>query len=91
MYTLTTYNKWQHWDPILATAAVSILNTYVVNDDQLYLNSLDIYALCIVHEQNSVVVRHERTNHTCVIACVLYSTQCDVHMCALLVIIVVCH
>ena len=89
MCTLTTYNRCQHWDPIHA-AAVSILKTYVVNNDQQYLNSLDVYALCIVHEQNSFMVRHERTNYACVIAFVPYSTQCDVCV-YLLVITVICH
>ena len=43
---LTTNNKHQHWDSILA--AVSVLNMYVVHD----LNSLDAYTLCMVHEQD---------------------------------------
>ena len=50
-------------------AAVSILNTYAVND----LNSLNPYTSCTVHEQNSGMARHERTNYMCDIACVLYS------------------
>ena len=47
------------WDPI--HAAVSILNTYVVLD----LNGLDAYTLCTLHEQDSVVARHEKINYTC--------------------------
>ena len=65
MYTLTTYNKFQSWDPMLAAAAMSVL--HVIHDDQLYLNGLDAYTLCAVHEQNSVVARHKRTNHTCAV------------------------
>ena len=57
MYTLTTYKR-QRWDPILA--AVSVLNTYIIHDDQLCLNGLDTYALCTVHEQDSVVAKHKR-------------------------------
>ena len=71
MYTLTTNSKHQHWDLILA--AVSILNAYVVH----YLNGLNAYTLCTVLEQDSVVVRHERTNYTCAIARMLY-TACNV-------------
>ena len=62
------YNKCQYWDPILT--AVSVLNMYVDDD----LNSLDTYTWCIVHEHDSVVVKNERTNYICGIACVLYST-----------------
>ena len=62
MCTLTTYNERQHWDPI--PAAVSVLNTY----------HLDAYTLCAVHEQDSVVARHKRTNYMHAIALVLYST-----------------
>ena len=51
-------------------AVVIVLNTYVVHDS----NSLNAYTLCTVHEQDSVVVRHKRTNYTCSIALVLYST-----------------
>ena len=65
MYTLTTNNKHQHWDPIIA--AVSVLNMYVVH----YLNGLDAFTLCTVHEQDSVVARHERTNYTHAIACIM--------------------
>ena len=50
VYTLTTY-KCQHWDSILA--ALSVLNTYIIHDDQLCLNGLDTYVLCTVHEQDS--------------------------------------
>ena len=71
MYILTTNSKHQHWDLILA--AVSILNAYVVH----YLNGLNAYTLCTVLEQDSVVVRHERTNYTCAIARMLY-TACNV-------------
>ena len=70
MYTLTIYNKCQHCDPILAV--VSVLNTYIAHEDQLYLNGFDI--LCTVHEQDSVVVRLERTSYLCAIACILCST-----------------
>ena len=49
--------------------AASVLNTYVVHD----LNGLDAYTSHTVHEQDSVVVRQERANYTCAIACVLYS------------------
>ena len=51
-------------------AAEAVLNMSAVND----LNKLDIYTLCIEYEQDSVVVRHERTNYTHAIACMLYST-----------------
>ena len=51
-------------------AAVTVLNTYNVHD----LNSLDTYSSCTVHEQDSVVARHERTNYTHAIACMQYST-----------------
>ena len=44
--------------------AVSVLKMYIVHD----LNSLDAYTLCIVHEQDVVVVRHKRTNYKCAIA-----------------------
>ena len=54
-------------------AVVSILNTYVAHD----LNNLDTYTLHIAHEQDSVVVRYERTNYTCAIARVLHSMQYD--------------
>ena len=40
-------------------AAMAALNVYVVHD----LNSLDTYTLCTVHEQDSVVARHERKNY----------------------------
>ena len=40
----------------------------MVND----LNGLDTYTLCTVHEQDSVVARHKRTNYMHTIACVLY-------------------
>ena len=39
-------------------AAVSVLNTHIVHD----LNGLDTYTLCTLHERDSVVARHERTN-----------------------------
>ena len=61
-------NKHQRWDPILTS--VSVLNTYVVHD----LNGLDAYILCIVHEQDSVVAMHKRTNYMNATAHVLYST-----------------
>ena len=54
MYTLTTNNKHQCWDLILA--AVALLNTHVVHD----LNCLDASTSCTVHEQDSVGARHER-------------------------------
>ena len=50
-------------------AVVSVLNTYIVHDDQLYLNGLDAFTLCTVYKQGSVVVRHETTNYTCDIVC----------------------
>ena len=65
MYTLTTNNKHQCYDSI--HAAVSILNTYIAND----LNGLDTYTLCTVHEHDSVVASHERTNYTRDIACTI--------------------
>ena len=43
---------------------------YVVRD----LNGFDAYNLCTVHEQESMVVRHERTNYTHAIAHMLYGT-----------------
>ena len=42
--------------PILA--AVSILNTYVAHD----LNGLGTYNPFTVHEQDTIVARHKRTN-----------------------------
>ena len=68
MYTPTNINKCQYLDPILAD--MFVLNMYVVRD----LNGLDAYTSCTEHEQDSVVVRHERTNHTIVTASVPYST-----------------
>ena len=51
--------------------AVAVLNMYIVHD----LNDLDTYTLCTVllsvHEQVSVMARHERKNYTCGIAHVL--------------------
>ena len=67
MCTLTTNNKCQHWDLIHATA--SVLNMYVVHD----LGVLDAYTACTVHKLDSVVVKHKKTNYTCVTARVLYS------------------
>ena len=55
--------------------AVSILNMYVVHD----LNGLDTYTLCTVHEQDSVVVRHKRTNYTHAIAHMLYTASNMIH------------
>ena len=52
-------------------AAVTVLNTYNVHDLN---NSLDTYSSFTVHEQDSVVARHERTNYTHAIACMQYST-----------------
>ena len=66
-HTLTIINASSYWYPIFA--AVSILIMYVVHD----LNSLDAYTSCTVHEQDSVVARHERTNYICGITCMLYS------------------
>ena len=51
-------------------ASVAVINTSVVHD----LNNLDAYTLCIEYEQDSVVARHERTNYTHAIVCMLYST-----------------
>ena len=70
MYTPTTNNKHQHWDSILAAVFLIVLNKYVVHD----LNSFNAYTFCTVHEQDSVVVRHERTNYMHAIALMLYST-----------------
>ena len=67
MYILTTDNKCQHWDTIFA--AVSALNTYIVHD----LNGLDAYTLFTVHEQDSMVIGHERTTYTHATAHMLYS------------------
>ena len=78
MYTLTAYIMCQCWNLILVS--VSVLNTYVVHDDQLYLNNLDVYTLCTVHLQDSVVARHLRTNYMHAIACVLYSMQHDMYI-----------
>ena len=52
---------------------MAILNTNTVHD----LNGLDAYTLCTMHEQDSVVARHERTNYMRVIAHMLYSTLRD--------------
>ena len=60
-------------EPNTTTAAVSALNMYIVNDDQLYLNSLDAYTSCIVHKQDSVVGRHKIKIYTRAIARMLYS------------------
>ena len=68
MYTPTNINECQHLDPILVD--MSVLNMYVVCD----LNGLDAYTSCTVHEQDSVVTRHERTNYTIATASVPYST-----------------
>ena len=59
MYTLTTNIQCKRWDSILA--AVSISNMYVVHN----LNCLDTYTSCTVHVEDSVVVRHKRTNYMC--------------------------
>ena len=72
MYTLTTNCKRQCWDPIVVAA--SVLYTYVDHD---LMNSLDPYTLGTKHEQDLVMVRHERANYTCAIARVLYSTYHD--------------
>ena len=48
--------------------AVTTLNTYIVHD----LNGFDSYTSCTMHEQDSVVTRHRKTNYTHVIACMLY-------------------
>ena len=90
MYTLSTYNKHQHWDPILA--AVSVFNTYVVYDDQLYLNNLHACTLCTGDDQDIAVVRHERTNyvHTCYCShAAIQHITC--YMCTLLRIKVACY
>ena len=52
---------------------MAILNTNTVHD----LNGLDAYTLLTMHEDDSVVARHERTNYTFVIAHMLYSTLRD--------------
>ena len=56
-------------------AAVAILNTNTVHD----LNGLECghYTLHTMHEQDSVVARHERTNYMRVIAHMLYSMLRD--------------
>ena len=54
--------------------AVAILNTYIVHD----LNSLDAYTLHTVHEQDSMVVRHERKT-TCVLLLVCYTAHNVIH------------
>ena len=72
MYTLTTYNIHQGWDPILA--AMSVLITYIFHYNQLYLKGLDTYTSCTVHEQDSVITKHERTNYMYAIVHVLYRT-----------------
>ena len=58
--------KCQSWDLIFA--AVSVLNMYVVHDDQLYITGSDTYISCTVHEQDSVLAMHERTNYKCAVA-----------------------
>ena len=73
MYTFTPNNKCQHWHPIFA--AVSILSMHVVHDLNDWM--LILFSLCTVHEQDSVVVRHERTSYMCAIAHMLYSTYRD--------------
>ena len=45
-----------------------------------YLNSLDTYTLCTVYVQHSVIVGHKRTNYMHAIACMPYSTQCDMYI-----------
>ena len=44
---------------------------------QLYLNHLDAYTLCTVHEWDPVVARHEKTYYTHAVSCMLYSMQCN--------------
>ena len=51
-------------------ADVSVVNVYIVHE----LNGLDSYALCTVHEQDSVVARYEWLNYMCAIAHMVYST-----------------
>ena len=66
----------QCWKLILAS--VSVLNIYMhFHDDQVYLNSLDVYTLYTVHWQDSVVVRHMRTNYMHAIVCTLYNMKHD--------------
>ena len=48
---------------------------YIVHD----LNNLDAYTLCPVHEQDSVLARHERVNYTHAIACVIYTAHSVIH------------
>ena len=50
-------------------AAVAALSTCIVH----HLNGLDTYTSCTVHEQDSVVARHEKTNYIRAISCMLYS------------------
>ena len=51
-------------------ATVAILNSYTVHD----LNGLDAYTLYTVHEQDLVVVRHERTS-TCMLLFTCYTAR----------------
>ena len=65
-HTLTINDKY-HIARTRCFAAVAILSMYVVHD----LYSLDAYTLHTMHEQDSVVARHKRTNYTHAIARVL--------------------
>ena len=65
-HTLTINDKY-HIARTWCFAAVTILSMYVVHG----LYSLDTYTLRTVHEQDSVVARHKRTNYTYAIACTL--------------------
>ena len=70
MYTLTINNKCQHWDLILA--AVSTLCMYIFHD----FNGLDIYPLCTVHKQDSMVAR---TRH--VLLLTIYTSHNVIRIC----------
>ena len=50
-------------------AALSVLNMYVVHD----LNGLDACTLYTVHEEDLELVRHERTNYTCMLVLMCYT------------------
>ena len=61
-------SKCQGWYLVLVVSILNILS--IVHD----LNGLDAYTSCTVHKQDSVVLRHKRTNYTRTSACALYST-----------------
>ena len=73
LHTHSTYNKHQP-GTVYLLATVSVLNAYIIHDNQLYLNDLDTYTSCTVHEEDSVVVRHERRQTTCMLLPACYTT-----------------